>query len=67
MIILGIILYLIVGILFATITYFRLLSEDGLPEEKWEIVIVMLICLVFWIIIMPGTIYNTIKGGKNNG
>ena len=66
MMILGIIIvvYLIIGILFAGLCYFMSLSENDLPEKKSETIITAIICILFWIILIPIIIYNNIKGGN---
>lgn len=66
-IILGIACYLVIGILSALIICFKLLNEDDLPDEKSEVNAVIITCVIFWIIIIPGIVYNNLKGGNNNG
>lgn len=59
-----IILYLIIGVIFATICYYMLLSETDLPSKTSETIILMIMCTLLWIILMPIIIYNNIKGGN---
>lgn len=59
-----IIIYLLFGIIFATKTYYRLLSEDDLPEDKSDVSLIFFVCIAFWIIFIPFIIYNNLKGDK---
>lgn len=65
-IILGIVCYLVIGLLNALVICFRLSKEDNLPDELSEVNMVIIICVIFWIIIIPGIIYNNLKGGNDN-
>ena len=65
--------YLLVGLIFAYLTYFIVVSEDDFFDDNREffdkrsnIMILYVICILFWVILLPRVIYNTYKANKEN-
>lgn len=66
-------IYLLIGIIFATLAYYLLMNDDtfykdrGLLSKKSSIIFIVFVCTFCWIILIPIIIYENLKEGKNNG
>ena len=59
-------IYLIIGIIFALITYYLIMNDDNYYRDdffnkKSNVVFTIFCCVCFWIVILPFMIYSNIK------
>jgi len=65
----GITIYLFIGIMFASFVYCLLINDDCYYEDEFfskkiNVIIMMLLCILFWILFVPQIIYNNLKEEK---
>jgi len=63
--------YLLIGLIFAYLTYYIIVSEDDFFKDNREffdkrsnIMMIFVICILLWVILLPRIIYNTIKANN---
>lgn len=57
----GIIVYIIIGFIFGTTMNLLYVSEQNINDDNNSVgIIIFLLCMLFWPIILPVVIFNTI-------